>query len=128
MTTTFQTSYQQLLQSIDEIQASGKKVTVKVLPSATRRKRKSMIWLHLHLDLMMSLNSSTVPNTFLFFIMSKSIMISLLRKGNTGNEILEILEAIVSEDMSQVNEPTLEELEFWYTHKGGTVLDTFLPL
>jgi len=37
------TSYQQLLQSIDEIQASGKKVTVKVLPSATRRKRKSMI-------------------------------------------------------------------------------------
>ena len=44
--------------------------------------------------------------------MSKSIMISLLRKGNTGNEILEILESIVSEDMSQVNEPTLEELEF----------------
>ena len=44
--------------------------------------------------------------------MSKSIMISLLRKGNTGNEILEILEAIVSDDMSQVNEPTLEELEF----------------
>jgi hypothetical protein len=39
-------------------------------------------------------------------------MISLLRKGNTGNEILEILEAIVSEDVSQANEPTLEELEF----------------
>lgn len=44
--------------------------------------------------------------------MSKSIMISLLRKGNTGNEILDILEAIVSEDCEQVNEPTLEELEF----------------
>jgi hypothetical protein len=44
--------------------------------------------------------------------MSKSIMISLLRKGHTGNEILEILEAIVSGDSEQVNEPTLEELEF----------------
>ena len=45
-------------------------------------------------------------------------MISLLRKGNTGSQILEILEAISQgsseQQVSQVaNEPTLMELEFW---------------
>lgn len=45
-------------------------------------------------------------------------MISLLRKGNTGSQILEILEAISEgsseQQVSQVaNEPTLMELEFW---------------
>ena len=45
-------------------------------------------------------------------------MISLLRKGNNGSQILEILESI-SEGASQqqvaqvANEPTLMELKFW---------------
>lgn len=38
-------SYQQLLQSIDDIKASGKKVKVTVLPSAIRKKQKSLLWL-----------------------------------------------------------------------------------
>ena len=41
------TSYQQLLQSIDDIKASGKKVTVTVLPSQVQRKRKALIWVTL---------------------------------------------------------------------------------
>jgi len=37
------TSYQQLLKTIDELKADGKKVTVTVLPSAVSRKRKSLL-------------------------------------------------------------------------------------
>jgi len=49
--------------------------------------------------------------------MTKSVMISLLRKGNTGSQILEILEAISQgsseQQVAQVAaEPTLMELEF----------------
>ncbi len=36
-------SYQQLLKTIDELKADGKKVTVTVLPSQTTRKRKSAL-------------------------------------------------------------------------------------
>ena len=38
------TNYQQLLKSIDEIKATGKKVTVTVLPSQINRKRKALLW------------------------------------------------------------------------------------
>ena len=49
--------------------------------------------------------------------MTKSVMISLLRKGNTGSQILEILDAISAganeQQVTQVAaEPTLMELEF----------------
>jgi hypothetical protein len=46
--------------------------------------------------------------------MSKSIALSLLAQGNNGNEILSILDALVSENVSEVdvNEPTLNEIEF----------------
>ncbi len=49
--------------------------------------------------------------------MTKSVMISLLRKGNNGSQILEILEAISEganeQQVTQVaHEPTLMELEF----------------
>ena len=54
--------------------------------------------------------------------MSREIMISLLRKGNTGAQILEILDSIVADtDNTETNkmtvEPTLHELEFW-SHKA----------
>ena len=49
-------------------------------------------------------------------------MINLLRKGQNGNQILNILDAIVSTDdlesiETSASEPTLEELEFWL-HKA----------
>jgi hypothetical protein len=37
------TNYQQLLKSIDDIKATGKKVTVTVLPSQINRKRKALL-------------------------------------------------------------------------------------
>jgi hypothetical protein len=47
--------------------------------------------------------------------MSKQVLISLLSKGNTGSEILSILDAIsentVSEDQ-EGNMPTLDVIEF----------------
>jgi len=61
--------------------------------------------------------------TLFFFIMSKQVLISMLRQGNTGNEILSILDAITSENVSEVADsaylpildqsiPTLEEIAF----------------
>ncbi len=52
----------------------------------------------------------TVLYTF-FFIMSRSIALSLLRQGNTGEEILQILDVIAS-DQPDGAEPTLETIEF----------------
>jgi len=47
--------------------------------------------------------------------MSKSIALSLLAQGNTGNEILSILDALATDNVSEQsdNQPTLNEIEFW---------------
>lgn len=42
----------------------------------------------------------------------RNIAIDMLRKGNTGNEILQILDAIVSDNQDSINEGTLEPIEF----------------
>ena len=47
--------------------------------------------------------------------MSTQVMVSLLKKGNTGNEILEILEALSGDTVTntqQENVPTLDVIEF----------------
>jgi len=47
--------------------------------------------------------------------MSTQVMISLLKKGNTGSEILEILEALTDNtvsDSQEGNTPTLDVIEF----------------
>jgi hypothetical protein len=48
--------------------------------------------------------------------MSKQVLISMLRQGNTGNDILAILDAIASDTVSDAPsvtiEPTLQEIEF----------------
>ena len=71
--------------------------------------------------------SGTPPNTqfttLFFFIMSKSVMLSMLAQGNTGTEILSILDALTSENVSEQSDstylpilgqsvPTLEEVAF----------------
>lgn len=43
--------------------------------------------------------------------MSKNVLISMLKQGNTGSEILSILDAITSETETE-NQPTLEEIDF----------------
>ena len=57
-------------------------------------------------------------------------MISLLKKGNTGNEILEILEALSDNTVThtqQENVPTLDVIEFWWIDREivSLNLDTF---
>ena len=44
--------------------------------------------------------STTLSSTLSFVIMSRDLMLTLLRKGNTGSEIMSILDAIVSDDSS----------------------------
>ena len=60
-----------------------------------------------------TLSQHTVTNTF-FFIMSKSVMLSLLAQGNTGDEILSILDPLAAGNVAEGydNEPTLNEIEF----------------
>ena len=47
--------------------------------------------------------------------MSKQVLISLLAQGNTGAEILSILDALVADNVQQSedNAPTLNPIEFW---------------
>ena len=42
----------------------------------------------------------------------RNIAIDMLRKGNTGNEILQILNVIVPDQNDAPNEGTLEPIEF----------------
>ena len=113
-------STQQLLQTIDTLKANGHyKVTVTVLPSQIKRRRKSALWFTVRNDSKLSLTHTLLSNTL---IMTKSVMISLLRKGNTGSQILEILNSLASganeQQVAQVAaEPTLMELQFWL-HKS----------
>jgi hypothetical protein len=45
--------------------------------------------------------------------MSRELALSLLRKGNTGSEILMILDNIIPDDSeSDGNEPTIESIDF----------------
>lgn len=44
--------------------------------------------------------------------MSKALLISMLRKGQTGDEILTILD-MISDDSDDTTEPTLDEIQFW---------------
>lgn len=47
--------------------------------------------------------------------MSKSLLISMLRKGSTGTEIMKILDTIIAGDQEidyDEHESTLEEIEF----------------
>jgi len=43
--------------------------------------------------------------------MSKEVLVSMLRKGQTGDEILTILDMIAGSD-DTITEPTLDEIEF----------------
>jgi hypothetical protein len=43
--------------------------------------------------------------------MTKNVMLSLLAQGNTGDEILQILD-VIAEEGDMENTPTLEEIAF----------------
>ena len=43
--------------------------------------------------------------------MPKDLLISMLRKGQNGDQILQILDTITSSD-AQIQEPTSEEIDF----------------
>jgi len=54
---------------------------------------------------------------YYFITMSKQLLISMLRKGSTGEQILSILDVITSDTVTEETsesfaEPTLDEIEF----------------
>ena len=59
--------------------------------------------------------------------MSRDLYVSLLRQGNTGNEILSILESFVdgSDDSVGAEDgagPTLNPIAFWWSLRGARML------
>ena len=65
----------------------------------------------------MTLNFPTLSNTFPPFIMSRDVLLSLLRQGSNGSEILQILDSIAdgvpgSGDSDSAAGPTLTEIQF----------------
>ena len=60
-----------------------------------------------------TLTQHTVHNTFLLN-MSKSVMLSLLAQGNTGSEILSILDTLIEDNQQSIayTEPTADSIEF----------------
>ena len=104
-------SYQQLCELIDTVKAEGhRKVTVTVLPSGVTRKRKSLLWITVtgHVsDASVSPSISQTTLTLFFFIMSREVLLGMLSQGNTGDEILAILDAI-SEDVNNTQEAEIQ--------------------
>lgn len=56
---------------------------------------------------------------YYFITMSKQVLISMLRKGANGEQILSILDAITSDSVTEIfdatsntNEPTFNEIKF----------------
>jgi len=49
-----------------------------------------------------------------FYIMTRSIALSILAQGNTGDEILSILDTLMSDQSAEVSisEPTADPIEF----------------
>jgi len=58
--------------------------------------------------------------------MSKEVLVSMLRKGQTGDEILTILDMIAGSD-DTITEPTLDEIEFWLVLLINQGVDTSAP-
>ena len=48
--------------------------------------------------------------------MSKTVMLSMLAQGNTGSEILSILDTLTADNVAEGynSEPTADSIEFWY--------------
>ena len=59
--------------------------------------------------------STTLSSTLSFVIMSRDLMLTLLRKGNTGTEILSILDAIVSDDSSSSDDTQGDDVPWGMT-------------
>ena len=67
-------------------------------------------------------------NIDFWIIMSKALLISMLRKGQTGNEILSILNMLTDESDDTMSEPTLDEIEFWLVLLINQGLDRLSPI
>ena len=61
-----------------------------------------------------TLTQHTQFTTLFFFIMSKSVMLSLLAQGNTGDEILSILDTLTADNVADDADTlgTLNTIEF----------------
>ena len=101
-------SYQSAYQFVTSLHIAGVDAVINLLPEDIAAWYNSLLSQEYKLG-------TTQFTTLFFFIMSKSVLTSLLAQGNTGSEILSILDAIVAEQSSDsgYNEPTADVIEFW---------------
>ena len=101
-------SYQSAYQFVTSLHIAGVQAVINLLPEDIAAWYNSLLSNEYKLG-------TTQFTTLFFFIMSKSVLTSLLAQGNTGSEILSILDAIVAEQSSEGynTEPTADSIEFW---------------
>jgi len=56
--------------------------------------------------------------------MSREVALGMLRVGNTGDDILQILDVIVADIESEKTVNEIADILFWVTLMRGTVVDT----
>ena len=56
--------------------------------------------------------------------MNREVALGMLRVGNTGNEILQILDVIAADIESEKTINEIAEILFWLLHSGEAVLDS----
>ena len=67
------------------------------------------------LNMISDISYSEYPFSILYplLIMTKSVMLSLLNRCNTGNDMLAVLDTLVEDStVEYTNSPTLEHIEF----------------
>ena len=60
--------------------------------------------------------------------MTRSTALGMLKVGNTGSEILQILDVIVADIESEKTMNEIAEILFWEWYRGGTYFLPFLYL
>ena len=108
VTNCFRSDVQQLVRLIDELEASGKKVTVTRLKSASKKYRKSA-WTKWHIDRNVYKLASQTITHFSLLIMNRDLAIGLLSRASNGDDLLTILDSLV-EDEGNTEQ---EEIQFW---------------
>ena len=106
-------SSQQLCNLIDRVAAeSGRKVTVTVLKSASKKYRKSA-WIKRWFLIVLgkTLNCSLIQTLYYFLtqMFSKEIAIGLLSRASNGDDLLAILDSLAADQ----DDTQQEEIQFW---------------
>ena len=98
----------QAMQFVTTLHIAGVQAVVNLLPEDIAAWYNSLLSYEYKLG-------ATQFTTLFFFIMSKSVIISLLGRANNGNELLQILDSLQEDNQQSIAyaEPTADMIDFW---------------